>query len=303
MNWQDGDGCTALMLCCAEDTDARCVEYLLQHKADPVLRDRRGLNSVHYASAAGNSEALVHLLDFCSYGDIVEHNSSSGGGGGSGGCDTTPVHLAAGNGHQEILIFLFSKHKNPNCRDSRGRTPLHLAARNGHAPVVEFLLSRGAHVTVHEASSGLSPLHLAAARGNAPCLKLLLDNTEDATCVDARDHPRHLRTPLALAVENGHSKSADLLLRHGAHIDASDAAGRTPLFRAAVMGQEECVEVLLEYKGSDSGVGGADKLWRDNDGVTAFHVAAAVGQITVLGHLIESLDNSSAVQDMTDNEG
>ena len=51
--------------------------------------------------------------------------------------------------------------------------------------------------------------------------------------MDARDHRRFLRTPLALAVEGGHVVAASMLLGHGAHVDASDADGRTPLFRCA----------------------------------------------------------------------
>jgi ankyrin repeat protein len=294
------------MFAAAEDTEGRVVEYLLAHKADPMIRNKRGLNSVHYAAASGNSEGLIHLFEFCSYSDLLEqqlqqhHHLAAAG----SGCETTPVHLASANGHQDILVFLFSKHKNPNCLDSKGRTPLHMAAKSGHTDVVEFLLERGANVAVHERVSGLSPTHLAAAHGNSCCLKLLLANTEDATCVDARDHARHLRTPLAMAVENGYIKSAELLLQHGAHIDAHDASGRTPLFRASVMGQEECVEMLLEHGGGgNGGVAGADKTWKDNDGLTAFHVAAAVGQITVLGLLVESLDDAKAVQKLIDNEG
>ena len=45
MNVQDADGTTPLMLCCAEDTDheqeARCVEYLLSHNADIVMKDKK----------------------------------------------------------------------------------------------------------------------------------------------------------------------------------------------------------------------------------------------------------------------
>ena len=53
--------------------------------------------------------------------------------------------------------------------------------------------------------------------------------------MDARDQRRFLRTPLALAVENGHLEAAKMLLKHGAHIDACDADGRTPLFRYVIM--------------------------------------------------------------------
>lgn len=40
----------------------RCVEYLLQHKADPRLRDNRGYTAIHYAVAGGNQTGLEFLL-------------------------------------------------------------------------------------------------------------------------------------------------------------------------------------------------------------------------------------------------
>ena len=54
----------------------------------------------------------------------------------------------------------------------------------------------------------------------------------------------------------------------------------------------------------DTGSGApADVKWRDNGGATAFHAAAAAGQISVLGLLLESLDDEKAVQNLLDNEG
>lgn len=54
----------------------------------------------------------------------------------------------------------------------------------------------------------------------------------------------------------------------------------------------------------DTGSGApADVKWRDNGGTTAFHAAAAAGQISVLGLLLESLDDEKAVQNLLDNEG
>ncbi len=45
LNVQDSHGLTALMVCCAEDTnheeEARCVEYLLSHNADITLNDKQ----------------------------------------------------------------------------------------------------------------------------------------------------------------------------------------------------------------------------------------------------------------------
>jgi len=38
------------------------VEYLLQHKADPRLRDNKGYTAIHYAVAGGNQTGLEFLL-------------------------------------------------------------------------------------------------------------------------------------------------------------------------------------------------------------------------------------------------
>ena len=41
VNLQDIDGCTALHLASAEDLEGRCVEYLLTHKADSLIKDNK----------------------------------------------------------------------------------------------------------------------------------------------------------------------------------------------------------------------------------------------------------------------
>lgn len=39
------------------------MQYLLQHRADPHLRDKRGFTAIHYAVAGGNKAALEALLN------------------------------------------------------------------------------------------------------------------------------------------------------------------------------------------------------------------------------------------------
>ena len=78
--------------------------------------------------------------------------------------------------------------------------------------------------------------------------------------------------------------------------------------RAAVRGQEDCVELLLPLRDADAAASSAptssaDVRWRDNGGLTPFHAAAAAGQISVLGLLLESLDDGRDVQNMLDNDG
>ena len=51
-----------------------------------------------------------------------------------------------------------------------------------------------------------------------------------------------------LAVINNHIQVAQLLVDHGAHVDAHDKYFRTALHRAVATGAEECVELLLQAR-------------------------------------------------------
>lgn len=68
-----------------------------------------------------------------------------------------------------------------------------------------------------------------AAYGQADCLKLLIQNCEDPDTVDCLDEMD--RTPLMIAVANGHIDAVLLLISQGANIQAMDAFGRTALHR------------------------------------------------------------------------
>lgn len=58
---------------------------------------------------------------------------------------STPIHMAAGNGHLELLQYLLSLVSSEdalflaNQPNDSGNTPLHWASFNGHLPVVQYL--------------------------------------------------------------------------------------------------------------------------------------------------------------------
>ena len=54
------------------------------------------------------------------------------------------------------------------------------------------------------------------------------------------------RTALTMAVRNGHSKIASLLLQRGSEWDHNDSSMNTPLHYAAAYGWLDCIELLLK---------------------------------------------------------
>ncbi|KAJ1476917.1 ankyrin repeat-containing domain protein [Baffinella frigidus] len=79
------------------------------------------------------------------------------------------------------LLLLLARVDRHETKD--GSTPLLLAAQNGHAEVVQLLLKAGADTSTMD-TDGLTPLHFAVSNGHAAVVKLLLDAGADISGTD-----------------------------------------------------------------------------------------------------------------------
>ncbi|KAI1897039.1 hypothetical protein AGOR_G00079010 [Albula goreensis] len=119
-------------------------------------------------------------------------------------------------------------------------------------------------------------VHYEASRGNLGKLRSLL-LTSDKEQIDRKDY--YGKTPLYWAAYKGERSCVELLLKHGADVNARCKHGSTPL-HAAVGLFPECVLVLIQY--------GADVDLPDVWGVTPMYLAACSGQIKCIHLLVQA---------------
>uniref|UniRef100_A0A8C5WKU1 Ankyrin 1 n=1 Tax=Leptobrachium leishanense TaxID=445787 RepID=A0A8C5WKU1_9ANUR len=153
----------------------------------------------------------------------------------------TLLHVAAANGHVPVIEFLITKGAKIDAKDVKKRTPLHRAAENGHLEAVRVLLKAGANMYCLD-SDNQTPVHLAAQNNHQEVLKTFLK--EEGTLYKNRLNILHM----AATVDD--SELAQLLLKNGASVDATDEKKQTPLFHAVSGGHEATVKIfglLLEY--------------------------------------------------------
>ena len=77
----------------------------------------------------------------------------------------TPLHFAAGNGHETITKELIVARSNVDLQAKDGCTPLHAAATCGHAAVSKQLIAARCNVDL-QSKNGTTPLHGAAIYGH-----------------------------------------------------------------------------------------------------------------------------------------
>lgn len=245
--------------------------------------------------------ALIEAAEKGWTGDIVKYLDQGANVKARNRFGSTPLLLAAGNGHRKAVKVLLAAGSDINHRNIGATTPLIRAAEAGRARIAKMLIEAGAAVEAVN-NKGISALTAAAFNGDDDVIEKLLEKGADAEFVD-----RTGKGPIVYAAAKGFSDSVQLLLKagvapdtrygnnltalmwaaghtndvpvgdgvatvrtlveHGAAVDLQDDRGRTALMTAAQMGHTEVVEVLVAA-GADTGI-------TDKEGKSAADLAAA----------------------------
>ncbi|XP_046581218.1 serine/threonine-protein phosphatase 6 regulatory ankyrin repeat subunit C-like [Haliotis rubra] len=249
LNVQDSRGKTTLHYA----SEIRCsgLKLLLDHGADPCLRDQQGMTALHCASPKHrcNMEAFQMLLKSGVDPNVIDEQGR------------TALHYASENSDKKSIKLLLDRGADPSVQDLQGMTSLHCAATNSYG-ALQTLIDRGVDPNILD-KKRRTALHYASERDSEDSVKLLLDRCADPGVQDLQG-----MSALHCAVHLRHYRSdvLPILLEKGIHPNCLDKQGKTALHYASENSTKECVKLLLEYN-ADPGV-------QDIHGMTSLHCAA-----------------------------
>jgi ankyrin repeat protein len=136
---------------------------LLNAGADVRARDTRGRSAVWLAAARGDSPMLAVLVT--AGGKAFAAQADAEG--------STPLHAAAGAGHDGIVARLLALGVGTNTATRAGNTPLHIAAAAGQVAVLQRLLVAKAEIDAKN-NRGDTPVFVAVRARQLEALRALV---------------------------------------------------------------------------------------------------------------------------------
>jgi uncharacterized protein len=124
---------------------------------------------------------------------------------------------------------------------TNSQTFLQFAATVGDVDLIDFMLKRGAKPDRAPTTDAYPPLFRAVQGGHKRAAELLIKGGANLKYRDTEG-----RTALHLAAQRGYIEISDLLLKNGAEVNALDSSRQTPLYGAAHTGQADEVSYLIK---------------------------------------------------------
>jgi len=215
--------------------DEALVETILDSgvSVDAPVSDGSGMNALMGAAAFGNDEVAQLLLD---EGANVDATDSDG---------WTALMYACAATYSDMVQLLLDNIADYTVAESTlGITALHISVERGDEVSMEYLLAMGADPDVLD-YEGWSPFMYATYLGDYDVVLLFIN-------YDANVNSRggYSATPLIIAAGEGYVEIIELLLYHGAQVNAEDDGGWTALAYAYEYDHEEAVYVLEDAGGT-----------------------------------------------------
>jgi ankyrin repeat protein len=215
---------------------APVVAFLLERGADVHARMQTTWMTPLFGAAQENHQDVISMLVRAGADIDARHKDGE-----------TALMLAVSLNNHDLAKTLLAYGADANlkamCRESPEYTPLMAGVKFGDETMVSLLLLYGADVNA-AGSEGFTPLHVAALHNNTKALLVLLENQQTPIDVNAVDE--HGYTALNVAATHGSRDAVNLLLRFGANPNLWTAY--SPLHNAVVSsGDVHIVDVLVAH--------------------------------------------------------
>uniref|UniRef100_A0A3B3ZJD0 SAM domain-containing protein n=1 Tax=Periophthalmus magnuspinnatus TaxID=409849 RepID=A0A3B3ZJD0_9GOBI len=231
------------------------AHMLLENGAEINGRNRLGASVLAMAARGGHTHVVKLLLESGAYVDDYDHllNTSSnsspplieGCGGGREFMDITPLMVASQHGHEAAVRLLLEWGSDVNfSQKTTGWGPLMIATLSGKVAVAQQLVERGADPDrVNVLSKTAFELSMQLKQRD---LKAYLD---PVTTVRPQTDDERRRPDVFSALKLGNSQLVkEILEEDPAQVNSSNQEGASPLMIAAVSGQLEVVQLMVEKK-------------------------------------------------------
>lgn len=229
------------LLIAVKNNDIIAVNALLKENVNPNFVDEEGYSPLHRAVLNNNLDVVNVLL---SYKDI-----------------DTEIKLPYEASVDDWYLG--------------GATPLLVASYTGNADIVNALIEAGSDIRAKDDIDGATTIHIASANGNNEVINILLN--KDNTLINEADSMKD--TPLHWASIKNQTDTISLLLANGADTKLANSDGNTVLHYAAMYGDVNTVNVLLEADSSLESV-------ENNEGITPIYYAIVVSDNDILSSII-----------------
>lgn len=272
------------------------IDILVEHGGDVNAVDDDGYTALAFGVIGNSVDAIKKLLEY-----NVDVNQKFTSPDGHIGDDSTALIVASVEGDLEIVKLLIDSGANIYATDYEGYSALTHAVKNEHRDIIEYLLSKNASIyvplmiSIELKKQDMIPILMRNFKSNhsdmeyneldtfvkiktdgttTELIKKFLDAARDGdikmleSLLDKFDVDEdNGDKALFIAVENGHRKAVEQLIRNG--VDISGDSGDKALLIAVDKGHHEVVEILA--------LNGANMEATDNDGITLLAIAEKKG--------------------------
>lgn len=189
------------------------AKVLLDSGANPNVPNNNGVTPLHDAIWRGNLEIVRRMFEPGKASNdhghqiLADANLRDLNG-------TTALHDACVNGQHGVVPILLNNGADWRAETNCGNAPIHVAAINGHVDIVQLLAAQGDGDNNHEGANiqnweGKTALHIASRNGDTNMVRMLLESGADPRRVDNQS-----KTPLDLACENNNTGAVYLLTQY-----------------------------------------------------------------------------------------